>query len=103
MRSFHFVVLGLIGLSAFADQVTLKNGDRLTGKILTSDEKSLTLKTDYAGELKIDRGMITAFQTDEALNVTIKEAGVTKAKVETTDGSLRVTKADGTTVTVQPE
>lgn len=96
-------VLGVICLCAFADQVTMKNGDRLTGKIVTSDEKSLTLKTDYAGEVKIDRGMITALQTDEALNVTVKDAGTAKAKVETTDGSIKVAKADGTILTVKPE
>lgn len=35
----------------FADQITLTNGDRLTGTIVKSDGKELTLKTDYAGEV----------------------------------------------------
>jgi hypothetical protein len=34
---------------AHADTVTLANGDRLTGTIVKSDGKQLTLKTDYAG------------------------------------------------------
>jgi hypothetical protein len=38
--------------AAFADQITLSNGDRLTGTVLKSDGKELVLKTDYAGEIK---------------------------------------------------
>ena len=36
---------------AWADQITLANGDRITGAILRSDTKSLVLKTDNAGEV----------------------------------------------------
>jgi hypothetical protein len=38
-----------LGLTARADTVTLANGDRLTGTIVKSDGKQLTLKTDFAG------------------------------------------------------
>ena len=40
-------------LLAFADQVTLKNGDRLTGSITKSDGKTVVLKTDYAGDVTV--------------------------------------------------
>ena len=38
---------------ALADEVRLKNGDRLTGAIVKADSKTLTLKTDYAGTITI--------------------------------------------------
>lgn len=38
-----------LALTARADTVTLANGDHLTGTIVKSDGKQLTLKTDYAG------------------------------------------------------
>jgi hypothetical protein len=40
----------------FADQVSLKNGDRLSGTIVKSDGKVLVVHTDYAGDviLKLD-------------------------------------------------
>ena len=38
---------------AHADTVTLSNGDRLTGKIVKSDGKELTLETDYTGSAKM--------------------------------------------------
>jgi putative salt-induced outer membrane protein YdiY len=86
-----------------ADQVTLNNGDRVTGSIVTSDEKTIVVKTAYAGEVTIDRTMITALRTDEPLNVTVKEHGVVKAAVETADGSVKVTPPGAEVITVKPE
>ena len=40
--------------AAAADEVMLKNGDRLTGDIVKMSDGSLVLKTPYAGEVKID-------------------------------------------------
>jgi hypothetical protein len=37
----------------FADQIVLKNGDRLTGTIEKSDDKSLVMKTEFAGEVTV--------------------------------------------------
>jgi putative salt-induced outer membrane protein YdiY len=39
---------------AWADEVTLKNGDRLTGEIVKMSDGTLVLKTPYAGEVKIE-------------------------------------------------
>ncbi len=86
-----------------ADQITLNNGDRLTGSIVTSDEKSVVLKTPYAGEIKIDRSMVTALRTDEPLNVTVKEHGVVKAAVQAEDGAAKVAKEGGETLAVKPD
>jgi hypothetical protein len=44
-----------LAVCCFADEVKLKNGDRLTGTVTRLDEKELTLKTDFAGDLKIKR------------------------------------------------
>ena len=43
----------ILTVSAFADQITLKNGDRLTGSITKSDGKELVVKTDYAGDVTV--------------------------------------------------
>ena len=44
---------GLCCFEAFADQVILKNGDRLSGTIIKSDNENLTMKSEFAGEVKI--------------------------------------------------
>ncbi len=46
------VVCG-VGVGAAADQVTLKNGDRLSGDIVSGDGKTLLIKTEFAGDITI--------------------------------------------------
>jgi len=48
-----FCVLAWPVAMASADEVMLKNGDRLSGDILKMGEGILVLKTTYAGEVKI--------------------------------------------------
>ncbi len=97
-----FLVCGLAA-TLFGDQITLKNGDRVSGKIVTADDKTVVIKTDYAGDIKIDRASITNLVTDQVLNVTLKDTGKVQGKVETTADGVQVKKADGTEVTVKPE
>ncbi len=56
----------LVGLTsaAFADQITLKNGDRLTGTVVKSDGKTLVLHTDFAGDITLQFAAITQITTD---------------------------------------
>lgn len=104
MKKLTLSFLLVCGLAAtlFGDQITLKNGDRVTGKIVSADDKAVILKTDYAGEIKIDRASITNIVSDQLLNVTVKDSGTVQAKVETTPAGVEVRKADGSTVTVPP-
>ena len=69
-RNLVVSLLLLLALPAFADQVILKNGDKLTGTIAKSDGKTLVLKTDYAGDLTIKFDAIQSFTTAGDLNVT---------------------------------
>src|SRR4051812_9392259 len=104
MRLFRLLVVAtVLCISTVADQITLNNGDRLTGKIVTADEKALILQTKYAGELKVDRTMVTRIETDELLNVTVREAGTVKGTVEESATLTNIVKADGTSITVKPE
>jgi putative salt-induced outer membrane protein YdiY len=42
-------------LTASAGELMLKNGDRLTGKIVEETEEAVVIETEYAGKLKIAR------------------------------------------------
>ncbi|MGJ5816714.1 DUF481 domain-containing protein [Paludibaculum fermentans] len=101
--SLSFLLVCGLAATLFGDQITLKNGDRVSGKIVMADDKTVLLKTDYAGEIKIDRASITNMVTDQVLNVTLKDAGKVQGKVETTAEGVQVQKTDGTAVTVKPE
>ncbi|MGD0214540.1 MAG: DUF481 domain-containing protein [Terriglobales bacterium] len=75
----------LLTVLAFADQVVLKNGDRLTGSITKSDGKTLVIKTDYAGEVTVKFDAIQSLTSTGDLNVTL--GGKTAVGPVTTTGS----------------
>ncbi|MGH9692176.1 MAG: DUF481 domain-containing protein [Candidatus Acidiferrales bacterium] len=55
--------------AAGADTLTLKNGDHLTGTVVSSDGKQVTLKTDYAGDMKIQWSDVQDLNSTEPLYV----------------------------------
>jgi len=84
-------------LTLFADQVTLKNGDRLTGTVVKSDGKTLVLHTDAADDVTIKFDAIQDIKTDAELHVTVKGGKTAVGTVTTTDGKLQIaTKTAGT-------
>ena len=97
-----FEVLALIAFfgfstALFADQVTLKNGDRLTGTVVKSDGKELVLHTDAADDITLKFDAIQEIKTDAELHVTVKGGKTAVGPVTTTDGKLEVaTKTAGT-------
>ena len=54
-----------------ADQVYLKNGDRLTGKVISLGKGRLLLHTAYAGELSIRWETIASLKTDGPVVLTL--------------------------------
>jgi putative salt-induced outer membrane protein YdiY len=102
LRRFQlFALITVLALSPalFADQVTLKNGDRLTGTVVKSDGKTLVLQTDAAGEVTIQFAAIQEIKTDadKELHVTMKGGKTAVGPVTTTDGKIEIaTKSAGT-------
>jgi len=98
----HIELLLVTSLTAFssfvfADQVTLKNGDRLTGTVVKSDGKTLVLHTDAADDVTLKMDAIRDIKTDAELHVTLKDGKTAVGPVTTTDGKLAIaTKSEGT-------
>ncbi len=96
-RQFAVGLLFLIVIPAFADQIVMKNGDKLTGSITKSDGKTLVLKTDYAGDLTIKFDAIQTLNSTDDLHVTA--AGKTVVGPVSTSGTeLVVAPKAGTPV-----
>jgi len=64
-------------VSALADTVTLKNGDKLTGKVTDITGGTMTFNSALAGSVKIEMENVESFQTDAPLptQLTTGEAG----------------------------
>ena len=85
MRRLNMCIL-LLAQALMADQVTLKNGDRLSGSILKYDGKNLVVKSDLAGEITIAWENVTGVTSTQPLNVTLKD-GQRVVGIVTTDGT----------------
>src|SRR6185369_107933 len=77
-----------------ADQIVLRNGDRLTGTIVKSDGKDLVIKTEFAGEVTVQFSAIQQMNSSEPLHVESKEGQAVMGIVKTTDGTLDVQTTD---------
>ncbi len=82
-------------LHRFAETVTLNNGDRLTGAILSMDGKKLTIKTAYAGEVAIDWSSVSQFSSDQPMVITRTDKQVLSGPVKTEGSDVMVTTAQG--------
>jgi hypothetical protein len=77
-------LLLLVAIPALADQIVLKNGDKLTGSITKSDGKALVIKTDYAGDVTVKFDAIQSITSAGDLNVSM--GGKTVVGPVTTNG-----------------
>ena len=80
---------------AWADQVTMTNGDRLSGTIIKLDDTSLVLKSDYAGEVKLDWSAVQGIQSTQPLHVVLKNGQSLSGPVTSSDGHLQVATGSG--------
>ena len=95
LRSFFAgVFLCAFATAALADQVTLKNGDRLTGTIGKSDAKTLLIKTDLAGDVNIQWDAVTSIVSTQTLHLALKDGQTIVGTVTTADGKFEVTTKD---------
>jgi putative salt-induced outer membrane protein YdiY len=60
----HFLVIPTL-----ADEIILENGDRITGEILTKDDGTVSVKTSYAGTIKIDWQQVKSIETESPVEV----------------------------------
>lgn len=71
----------LIGCSLFlsaaltvrADQIVLKNGDRVTGQIVKYDGKKLTVKTEFMGAVEIAWDAVEKLASDQPVCLTLND------------------------------
>lgn len=99
MKNFElFVFVFLVSCAcASAETVKLKNGDRITGTVVKSDGKSIEIKTDYAGNVKVQWSAIAELKSEKPLYVA--SAGKTvKGRISATSEQVAVVTDSGETV-----
>ena len=84
---------------ALADQVSLNNGDRLSGTIVKSDNKTLVLHTDYAGDISLKWDAVLAIQSTQPLHVELQDGKTAVGSVTASDDKLQIVTTGGTVET----
>ena len=105
MRVYNCATLWfLAGMSfstAWADQVVLKNGDRVTGTIIKKDGKNVTIKTDQFGVVTTAWDQVESVKVDTPVTVVLQDGKSVQGTLATTDGKVEVATKD-TKLSVTP-
>lgn len=100
-RNFLFLLMTMFLLcpALFADQISLKNGDRMTGTIVKSDAKTLVLKTEAAGDVTFQWAAIDSITSTQPLHIGLAGGQMVVGPVATKDGQILVTTQTAGVVT----
>ncbi len=90
------VLLVLVALPALADELIMKNGDRLQGKVISMSLGKLVFKTSYAGNIVINWDQVARLTTDTPLEVYLRGERIIKGKaVAAEEGKLVIETETG--------
>ena len=99
-----FVLVAFSG-AALADQITLKNGDRITGTVIKADGKVLIFNSELVGEIKVALDNLKEITTDKPLFVGLNDGrtvyGVFKADANQTEIKSRSGSVTAARSTIQ--
>ena len=93
----------LAGFQTMADELIMKDGSRLLGKVLKEDDGVVDFETSYAGTIKVKWTEISELIADEPMTVLLENRetrAVTNAK--NTEAGVVLADESGTTETIPP-
>ena len=105
MKKLMLVAAAFVALcpNMLADQITLKNGDRLTGDIVKSDDKALLLKSEFAGDVTVQWAAVETISSTHPLHVGLKDGQTIVGTVSPNDGKVQVQSHDAGPITTSKD
>lgn len=94
------ITLLFLSSQAMADQIVLKNGDRLTGTIVKSDGKTIVFKSDLVGEVTVSLDNVESVTADNPLHVTMADGRTLSGLVTTKNSQFEIKPNSGAAVVV---
>ncbi len=89
MKVFRIVGL-LCAVSAWADVIVLKDGDRITGKIIKKDGADLVVDSKNFGKITLKWDSVSTVEGQESLNVVLEGDKTVKGVLQAKDGKVEV-------------
>jgi putative salt-induced outer membrane protein YdiY len=81
--------------TALADQIVLKDGDRITGAIVKKDGQTVTMQSKNFGTVTLKWDDIATVRSDQPLNVVLPNDQTVKANIQTENGRIQVAAPGG--------
>jgi putative salt-induced outer membrane protein YdiY len=98
---FSLTALIILCVQALADQITFKNGDRLTGKIVKSAGPKLLIKTELTGDVTVDLSAVTNITTDQPLYLTLADGKTVSGTLVVSGENAELRAKDSTVTTIK--
>jgi len=97
-------VLLLSAGAARADEIALKNGDRLTGKVVDLVGGRLRIDTGHSGIVAVDWGQVASVKTDAKIKVKLATGEVIEGTLAPgQDGKLKIESAGAGPLEIAPD
>jgi putative salt-induced outer membrane protein YdiY len=90
-------VLFLCALDVRADEIVMKNGDKITGKVVDLAGGRLKVETSHSGVVTVDWAQVASLKTDGPVKVRTVAGETFEGKIAAQDGRLRIESAGGET------
>lgn len=91
MRGALLAAVLLAGIPAAADdEVKLKNGDRLTGKVAGMAGGKLAVETPHSGKVVVDFAQVLSLKTEGKVAVKLVSGETVEGKLDYADGKLKI-------------
>lgn len=92
----HYVYLlfACSSIHVWADQVALKNGDRVSGTVVKKDEKTLTIKSDVFGLITMPWDQVESLRTDTPVNVVLSDGQAVQGTLAPRDKGVEITTGE---------
>lgn len=84
----------LLLATAHADELILKDGSRIVGKVVSMESGKLEFETSFAGKISIEWRHVARLTTDEAIEVTLNDKKVFVGKGGKTDEGFMLLKPE---------
>jgi putative salt-induced outer membrane protein YdiY len=84
------LVLLFGGATALADEIYLKNGNHLSGKLVFMKEGKLILETAFAGKLTVDWNQVERVVTEEAATFVLNDGSTAQGRLKPSESGDRM-------------
>tara|TARA_Y100001960_G_scaffold141027_1_gene149253 strand:- start:3349 stop:4359 length:1011 start_codon:yes stop_codon:yes gene_type:complete len=92
MRLSFLLILSTIAFSSsvIADVLKISDGSRLFGKIIKVEDGTISLKTTYAGTIKVKQSEVLSFETEDPVLANLKGGKILTGAVESKGDKVRI-------------